>query len=324
MADMAEGEARLPSLRAIADQLYALDPRDFTSQRDAWVKQAKAVKDRDLGQRISKLRRPTVAAGHLNRAVRAQLPLLMQFLELAEPMRAAHQTLSVAELAGFSAQRKQLEAQAVREVADLVREQGASPSQATLDEIHATLGAALADPDAEAALRSGTLARSLSYAGFGRVDLENALAADPELLPVEPADRTPEPSDRPKLRVAGPEDQEAAADRAARERAEAQAKEERAKEQARLEAERRQAMRDRAERMLAGLVRSRDRAQTAHERVAERAERARARRDDLTERLRAAEDELVAVEQELAEAAGDLSQVEADVADQQALIADLD
>ncbi len=45
------------------------------------------------------------------------------------------------------------------------------------DEVAATLEAGLSDPASADAVRSGRLVRALSYAGFGGVDLDGAVAA---------------------------------------------------------------------------------------------------------------------------------------------------
>jgi hypothetical protein len=55
-----------------------------------------------------------------------------------------------------------------------------TPSPGALAEVAGTLTAAVADPAAAAAVRSGCLARSLVYAGFGEVDLSDAVGAELE------------------------------------------------------------------------------------------------------------------------------------------------
>lgn len=169
----------MPPLHMIADELYSLDPGDFVARRDAWAKQARTLKQRDLAAQITALRRPSVAASYVNRAVRAPLAPLLDFLDLGEPMREAQAVMSVSELARFGVQRRALEDQVIRELEALLRAADVQPSASSLDEVRQTLTAALADPKAEQAVRSGCLARSLSYAGFGPVDLDRALAADP-------------------------------------------------------------------------------------------------------------------------------------------------
>ncbi len=165
------------SLDGVADALYAGDPADFVVTRDAAAKAARAAGDKALAAAIGKLRRPSLAAWYVNVAARASLVSLVEWLALGEDLRAAQQALDAARVRALSARRTQLEA---RVVGDLVAHLGAlgfTASAPALDEVRATLRAALADPEASAAVASGRLTRALSYAGFGEVDLSEALAA---------------------------------------------------------------------------------------------------------------------------------------------------
>ncbi|MGW4517724.1 hypothetical protein ACWEO4_38520 [Streptomyces sp. NPDC004393] len=47
---------------AVADELYGLPPGEFTAVRDERAKAARAAGDRDLAERIRRMRRPTLAA----------------------------------------------------------------------------------------------------------------------------------------------------------------------------------------------------------------------------------------------------------------------
>ena len=294
----------MPPLQMIADELYSLDPSDFVARRDAWAKQARTLKQRDLAAQIKDLRRPTVAASYLNRAVREPLESLLAFLDLGAPMREAQAALSVTELTRFGAQRRALEDAVIKDLVAMLTALDVQPSSAALDEVRQTLTAALADPDAEQVVRTGRLARSLTYAGFGPVDLDNALAAEPgatEPGATAPRDRShlsvvrdPQASEQPR---AAAEDERLAAERAARaERAE------------------------RAERVLAEAQQAHTRAERAHERLTravERASQARAkaqvaredaerRREQAQEELAAAQTALAAAEERLADAEGAL------------------
>lgn len=318
----------LPPIHAIADELYSLDPSEFTARRDAWVKQAKTLKRKEEAAQIQALRRPTVAASYLNRAIRAPLASLEDFLELGEPMREAQAALSVAELTEFGKQRRALEDAVVSDLAKLLQSEDITPSPASLDEVRSTLTAALADPDAEQAVRSGCLARTLSYAGFGPVDLDKALAADPATVaPVKgKRDRShlsvvPDPVDVDD--PAAPDETEDAKERAEQER----------QERERLEEERRaaerRAMRERAERMLSRLERAQERAEAQHAKALSAQERATEARDRAQEALEeaqaaldAAEEKLSAASEATEQAATELSEATNELEDQRQLLAD--
>lgn len=279
----------MPPLHAITDELYSLDPSEFVARRNAWAKQARTLKQRDLAAQITALRRPSVAASYLNRAIRAPLQPLLDFLDLGEPMREAQAALSVAELGQFGAQRRALEDQVITDLVALLESADVQPSPASLDEVRQTLTAALADPDAEQVVRSGCLARSLSYAGFGPVDLDQALAADPS---------TSAPRDRSHLSVVPDPDPEPAEqtneDEARRERA----------EQAVAEAQRShtQAARahDRLTRHLERVRQGQAKAQASRDEAAARRQLAQAELDDARAALSAATERLDAADQALA------------------------
>ncbi|WFR68310.1 hypothetical protein P9139_08790 [Curtobacterium flaccumfaciens] len=66
--------------------------------------------------------------------------------------------------------------------ADLASDAGHPATAAVLDQVRATIEAAMADPRAGAAVRSGLLLRPLESAGFDDVDLDGTLA-DPDAVP---------------------------------------------------------------------------------------------------------------------------------------------
>jgi hypothetical protein len=150
--------------------LYALPPEEFTAARDA------------LGPAHKKLRKPTVAAWVVNTLVRQEPALLEQLLALGADLAAAQSGRDAAALRTLGDQRRQLVAAVANRAVELV-DRPVSP--AVREEVQATLEAALADPPSAAAVVSGSLVRSLSYAGFGGVDLEGAVAAVP--APAAPA-----------------------------------------------------------------------------------------------------------------------------------------
>lgn len=150
--------------------LYALPPEEFTAARDALAVQDKSAK---------KLRKPTVAAWVVNTLVRREPDLLDQLLSLGAELAAAQSGRDAAALRTLGEQRRQLVAAVTDQAVRLV---GREVSAGARDEVQATLEAALADPPSADAVRSGNLVRSLSFAGFGGVDLEGAVAT-PVVVP---------------------------------------------------------------------------------------------------------------------------------------------
>lgn len=159
------------TLEDVADALYALPPEDFTAARTA-----AAAADKALAPQIRALRRPTVAAWLVNRLARADAALLEQVLTLGPALADAQRTGQGDELRALGTQRRELVAAVTARAFVLA---GREPAAALRAEVEATLEAALADPATADAVRSGRLTRALSYAGFGGVDLDGAVAVAP-------------------------------------------------------------------------------------------------------------------------------------------------
>lgn len=281
--------------------LYALPPEEFTAARDAAARQAKKDGDRERAKELAALRRPSLSAHTVNALVRAEPDLLGQLLDLGAELAQAQSTGQGAALRALGEQRRAL-VEAVADRAALAAGRALGPTVRA--EVVATLEAALADPSSAEAVRSGHLVRALSYAGFGGVDLDGAVAA----LPDGPREPRKAPAKRQTAgRGAAPEN--AAQERAAQEAQEqaAQEAQERAAQEAQERAaqERRTALAaaERAALEAAGVL---DDAVRAHSDAAERERAAAARRDHAADAVHAAEaalrqareDEVAAVDAE--------------------------
>jgi hypothetical protein len=164
-------------LDSVADELYALPVDEFIPTRTARVKEARAAKDRDLAAAIGALRKPSTSAWVVNLLARERADLVDQLLELAEALRSAQDTLSGPELRALSTQRHRVVASIVGEARKLAARQGVRVSDSVERELEATFDAALADPTAADAVRSGRLESSLSYAGLGAAPAGGAAPA---------------------------------------------------------------------------------------------------------------------------------------------------
>ncbi|MBA2554973.1 MAG: hypothetical protein H0V10_15035, partial [Geodermatophilaceae bacterium] len=69
-------------LDAVAAELYALDPAEFTATRTEREKQAKADGDKELAKQIHQLRKPTVTAWLANLLARERPDSLRPLTEL--------------------------------------------------------------------------------------------------------------------------------------------------------------------------------------------------------------------------------------------------
>ena len=172
------------TIAEVADELYSLSPAEFTAARDERAREVRAAGQRELSAEIKKLARPTASAWLVNQLVRQAPDELTRLFDVGKALHEAQRTLAGDRLRELSSERRQVVADLLPVAAALAEDAGQPASAAVLGEVRATLEAALADPQAGDAVRSGHLTKALAYAGLGEVDLSAALA-----LPAETARR---------------------------------------------------------------------------------------------------------------------------------------
>ncbi|HSU01299.1 MAG TPA: hypothetical protein VLK03_02020 [Nocardioides sp.] len=205
-------------LLEIADDLYALPLADFTPARDALVKEHKA--DKALAASIKGLRKASLAAWVVNLLVRRDPDQVDQVLAVGEALREAQENLDATQLREFTKQRRQLTASVTTAARRMAREEGVRTTESVGDQVEATLTAAMLEPDAARAVRSGLLVTSLAATGLGDLDLSEAVAL-PEALGFSAKARpvaAPDPTQRPQLKVVPDPDADKKARAAADER----------------------------------------------------------------------------------------------------------
>jgi hypothetical protein len=154
-------------LRDVAGELYAAAPNDFIAKRNA----AAAEADRPTAKQIKALRKPSASAAAINALVRDQPDLIGDVLDIGARMRDAFASRDRAEIRALTQERQRLLQRAT---------DGLGLSPAVQREVEETLQAAVIDPAAAAAVRSGMLVRALESTGLEQVDVSDAVA-----LPVE-------------------------------------------------------------------------------------------------------------------------------------------
>lgn len=167
--------ADAPDLEGAVDSLYAASPADFVRTRAGLVTDAKTAGDKHLAATLKALRKPTAAAYLINRWVREDPGAVAELRDLGERLRAAQARLDGAEMKALAAERHSL-------ITRLTSKCTGGGSAATREHVAATFTAALADPQAQAAVDSGALVTAISYSGFGEVDLSDAVATPLRLL----------------------------------------------------------------------------------------------------------------------------------------------
>ncbi|WP_370287554.1 hypothetical protein [Nocardioides sp.] len=177
-----EGDAALSStLLAVADELYALAPGEFTAARDARVREARGT---PLAARLKALRRPSSAAWVVDLLVRRDPAQVEQLISVGAALREAQEAMAAGELRALTRQRRQVTAAVTTGARRLAAAEGLRVTEAVAEQVEATLTAAMLDAGCARALASGLLVTPLRTTGLTPVedaDLHAALAL-PEAL----------------------------------------------------------------------------------------------------------------------------------------------
>jgi hypothetical protein len=156
-------------LDAIAAELYALPPADFTAARNREAGMA----DRSIAAQVKALRKPTVAAWAVN--LLAREGQLADALELSAALREAQDDLDAAELSRLGKQRRQLVAALATQAVGLAKDAGVAVSAAAREDVEKTVNAAVMDASAAAAVLTARLVSPLEAGAFEPSDLADAV-----------------------------------------------------------------------------------------------------------------------------------------------------
>ncbi|MBF4613053.1 hypothetical protein [Curtobacterium sp. VKM Ac-1376] len=163
----------------VARELLLVAPQDFVAERTARQRAARKD-DRDLAAAIGKLRKPAPAAWVID--LLAHDGAMDEAVDLGPALRKAQADADPDEIRRLRRQRSGVVDALAQAGADLASDAGHPVTPAVLEQVRATIEAAMADPHAGAAVRSGLLVTALESVGFDEVDLDGALA-DPDAVP---------------------------------------------------------------------------------------------------------------------------------------------
>ena len=286
-------------LDAVADELYAVPPDEFVAVRKQRQEDARAAGNRTLAREIGALPKPTAAAWVCNLLVREQRAEIEGLVELGDLLRQAQEDLAGDQLRVLDRQRSQLLTALTRQAAALARENGMRVGGTVETQVADTLRAAMADPEAGAALLSGRLTGAMSYSGLGTTGSRPVL----RLVPA-----------RPEREVTGGRSRSGTAARRSRDEDARRAAEEEARrreEEARREAEeRRRRELEEARRAAEEATAVAAEAVAAAEEERHRVDDLDARRADLQARVAELTDDLARTEEEAARTAEELKRAE--------------
>jgi hypothetical protein len=174
----------------VADELYGLSPEDFTAARNASAKQARADKDRALADRITALRKPTMAAWATNQLVRAHADEVNVLLDLGRELREVMADIEGDELRKLTRQRYQLVSALVQQARSLAQSRGRRLTDDVTQAVRTTLEATLSDEASADAVSTGRLTDGLEVSGFSTSGSGARIQAD-RRSDAQPSSSTP-------------------------------------------------------------------------------------------------------------------------------------
>ncbi|WP_434770280.1 hypothetical protein [Curtobacterium flaccumfaciens] len=163
----------------VARELLLVAPQDFVAERTARQRAARRD-DRALATAIGQLRKPAPAAWVID--LLAHDGALDDAVDLGPALRKAQADADPDAIRTLRRQRAEVVDALAQAGADLASDAGHPVTPAVLEQVRSTIEAAMADPHAGAAVRSGLLVTALESVGFDAVDLDGALA-DPDAVP---------------------------------------------------------------------------------------------------------------------------------------------
>ena len=163
----------MDELTGIADRLYASSADAFTEARNA---AARECGDKALAERIKKLKKPSVAAWAVNLLVRRESDQIDSVLDLADSLRAAAEALDGDELRALTRQRRQLTTALASSARSLAREAGVRLTGPVVEQVEGMLNAAMLDPVAAQAVRTGRVLTAFTSTGVSELDVEAVVA----------------------------------------------------------------------------------------------------------------------------------------------------
>jgi hypothetical protein len=170
----------MDELMEVADRLYAGPADAFTDARNA---AARECGDKALAAQIKKLKKPSLSAWAVNLLVRRVSGQIDSVLALADSLRAAAQALDGNELRALTRQRRQLTTALASSARSLAHESGVRLTGPVVEQVEGMLNAAMLDPVAAQAVRTGRVLTAFTSTGVSELEVEGVVAL-PDALDV--------------------------------------------------------------------------------------------------------------------------------------------
>ena len=200
---MADGDSAADARIA---ELYELPLEEFTSARNQAAQQLRKAGERELGEQVKGLRKPSVAAWTLNRLGRRRPELVAALLDAGLALREAQERLLNSGERGLlrdaAAEERRLVGETVAAAEAMLREAGQAVSPALHNKLWETAHAAALDPELGQTLRQGRLVEDRQLSDLGLI---GGLGAGPDsgaaTAPKSAKPAPPEPTPKNQRRL---------------------------------------------------------------------------------------------------------------------------
>ena len=169
------------------DRLYGLPRDEFTSARNALVRDLRKAGRKDDAEEVRALKKPSVSAWAVNQLARKHPQEVAELVKAGDALRKAQRDV----LAGKKGADVRAESRAQHELADelvatareLLEDSGERASPSVAQRISGTLRAASTDPAAAKALRKGRLTDDVESVGLRAPPARRSTAEGPPFAP---------------------------------------------------------------------------------------------------------------------------------------------
>lgn len=160
----------MPAKRDV-DGLYGLPREEFTSARNALVRELRQAGRKDDAEEVRALKKPSISAWAVNQLARSHPEEVARLVKAGHALRKSQRDMLAgkkgADVRAFSRAQHELTDELVGAAREILEDSGTRASSSVVQRISGTLRAASTDPAASEALRNGRLADDVESVGFG-------------------------------------------------------------------------------------------------------------------------------------------------------------
>jgi hypothetical protein len=157
------------------DRLYGLPLEEFTTRRNSLARELREAGEREAGDRVKTLPKPSISAWVVNQLARRERLQMRSLLTAGERLRKAQEELlrggTRDELQEAFERQREVVGALLESATEVLRSAGHPATDATLERVRGTLTSAAGDEEGKRLVQEGRLTEDLDPAGFGPLAL---------------------------------------------------------------------------------------------------------------------------------------------------------